>query len=216
MGQASHNHLVCAMLLLLIMLAFGCRTSQAPKFYSLTPIKTEKAAGPSAAVKGGINVTVGPVRMPDYLDRPQIVTRSGNNELKLAEFDRWGGSLDNDMNQVLVENLSILLPRDRYFITRWSPTLASDLPSAYRVEVVVERFEGNLGKTVVLKAQWGVTGEENSPPLTRQSQISEKVRGRGYDDQVAAMGRALEKLSREIAATIKSLPVLKGGASPPH
>jgi uncharacterized lipoprotein YmbA len=72
-----------------------------------------------------VSVSIAPVEVPDYLDRLQIVTRDGNNGLKLAEFDRWGGSLGENIATVLVENLSLLLGSDRVFTY---PRLSPEIP----------------------------------------------------------------------------------------
>ena len=55
-----------------------------------------------------VAVVVASVRLPQYLERPQIVTRSGDNRLQLAEFDQWGGNLYQDMTRVLAQNLARL------------------------------------------------------------------------------------------------------------
>jgi hypothetical protein len=148
---------------------------------------------------------VGPLRLPDYLDRPQIVTRSGRNEVHLAEFDRWAGSLDEDVTMVLVENIADLLPADGFFVTRWSPILETQLHSLYWVELLVQRFEGTPGGSVELKAQWGLFSKDKRFILKRQADITEPVNGAGYDALVGAMSKALEKLSRDIADGLVSV-----------
>ena len=150
-------------------------------------------------------IAIGPVRIPDYLDRPQIVTRSGKNELKLSEFDRWAGSLESDVTRVLVEDISSLLPADRFSVVLWTPYLESQVPASYRVEVLVDRFEGTLGDSVLLKAQWGVFAEDGSLLLKKESRISEQMNGSSYDALVAAMSSALERLSRDIFGGIMSV-----------
>jgi hypothetical protein len=150
-------------------------------------------------------IAVGPVRIPDYLDRPQIVTRSGKNELNLSEFNRWAGSLGDDVNRVLVEDISSLLPADRFFVVRWTPYLASQVPVSYNVELHVDRFEGTLGDSVLLRAQWAVLGKGKRLLLKKESRISEQMNGSSYDALVAAMSSALERLSRDIADGIGSV-----------
>jgi hypothetical protein len=41
--------------------------------------------------------------------------------------------------------------------------------------------------------------------VARESMISEAVDGKGYDALVAAMGRAVEKLGKEIAVSLTTL-----------
>jgi len=65
---------------------------------------------------------VGPVELPEYLDRPQIMTCESRNELQFAEFDRWAGSLEKAFSRVLAVNLSILLSTDRVAVYPWKTT----------------------------------------------------------------------------------------------
>jgi len=158
-----------------------------------------------ASPEQNLIIAIGPVRIPDYLDRPQIVTRAGKNELKLSEFDRWAGSLENDVTRVLVEDISSLLPTDRFSVVRWIPYLESQVAASYRVEVIVNGFEGSLGDSVLLKAQWRVFTDNRRLLLERESLIREQINGNSYEALVASMSSALEKLSRDIAGGIGSV-----------
>jgi uncharacterized lipoprotein YmbA len=183
----------------------GCASSSPSKFYQLNPTGAQTSVTRDEPRLGSVIVSIGPVRIPDYLDRPQIVTRSGKNELNLAEFHRWAGSLESDVARVLVEDISSLLPADRFFITRWAPFSESQLPVSYKVELRVDHFEGTLGDSVLLKTQWGIFSREKGLLLKRETSISEQVNGATYDAMVEAMSRALERLSRDIADSILSV-----------
>jgi uncharacterized lipoprotein YmbA len=172
------------------------------RFYTLSPSITPGA--PSKTVPGdqGIAVAVGPVTVPDYLDRPQILTRLGPSEHRLAEFQRWAGSLEEDISRVLAENLSALLSQNNVTVLRWG---RGAYPSSveYRVGVDVTRFEGTIGESVTLAARWYVFGEKEKKILSaRESIVKERVAGQDYNALVEAMSRALATLSREIAAAI--------------
>ena len=67
----------------------GCAGSESVRYYVLSATP----AGPVGAAVRDIPVGVGPVELPEYLDRPQIVTRTSQNELNVADFDRWAESL---------------------------------------------------------------------------------------------------------------------------
>ena len=45
----------------------------------------------------GIKIALGPVSLPQHLDRPQIVTRVGENEFKLDEFNQWAETLSDNI-----------------------------------------------------------------------------------------------------------------------
>lgn len=190
---------------LLVVILAGCASSPSSKFYQLNPLQNRTSITPDAFPEQNQIIAIGPVRIPDYLDRPQIVTRSGKNELKLSEFDRWAGSLESDVTRVLVEDISSLLPADRFSVVRWTPYLESQVPASYRVEVLVERFEGTLGDSVLLKAQWAVFAKDKRLLLKKEAEIREEMNGSSYEALVAAMSSALERLSRDISGGINSV-----------
>ena len=79
------------------------------------------------------------------------------------------------------------------------------MPASYRVEVLVERFEGTLGDSVLLKAQWAVFAKDKRLLLKKEAEIREKMNGSSYDALVAAMSSALERLSRDISEGINAV-----------
>ena len=180
----------------------GCASSKVARFYTLSPLSAPGEPSRTIPAEQGIAVAVGPVAIPDYLNRPQILTRSGPSEHKLAEFERWAGSLEEDISRVLAENLSVLLSPDNVTVLRWGRD-ATSFPAEYRVGVDVTRFVGTIGESVTLAARWTVTQEGDKKILSaRESIVKEPVEGPNYDALVGAMSRALATLSREIAAAI--------------
>ena len=188
-----------------VVLLAGCASSPPSKFYQLSPLQNRTVVTRDASLAKTEMIAVGPVHLPGYLDRPQIVTRAGKNELRLSEFDRWAGSLDSDVTRVLVEDISGLLPADHFSVVSWIPYLESQVPASYRVEVIVDRFEGTLGDSVLLKAQWEVFDPNRSLLRKRESLIREQINNDSYDVLVTAMSSALERLSRDIAGGIRSV-----------
>jgi len=204
MKNTSSYLLVASALWLLVVALGGCASSPSSKFYQLSAAGGQAAEVRDVSRQGGEVVSIGPLRIPDYLDRSQIVTRSGKNEVKLAEFDRWAGSIEDDIIRALVEDISAQLPAGRFFVIRWSPLLDSQLSSSYRVEMIVSRFEGALNGAVTLKAHWGIIGKDKGFLLRKESIVVEQVSGSGYDAYVNAMSRAIERLSQEITDSIVS------------
>jgi uncharacterized lipoprotein YmbA len=180
----------------------GCTSTKMARFYTLSPLSAPGEPSKTVPAKQGTAVAVGPIAIPDYLSRPQILTRSGPSELKLAEFERWAGSLEEDISRVLAENLAVLLYKDDVTVFRWGGD-AYLFPAEYRVGVDLMRFEGTIGESVTLAARWSVSREEDKKILSaRESNVREPVEGQDYDALVGAMSRALSTLSREIAAAI--------------
>lgn len=149
-------------------------------------------------------VSLGPLSIPDYLDRPQVVTRSGQNELSVDDFHRWAGSLENDMSRVLIEDLSALLSPDRYQVIYWIQSAPSHAATGYRVTVDIIRFDGTRGDSVSMKAHWTIFRKDRDA-VVMQAAVTERINGNDYPALVEAMSRAVESLSRNIADTIMSL-----------
>jgi hypothetical protein len=187
----------------------GCRTSPA-RFFVLTPTAAyETSARPSAPYPPAPSCGIGPISIPDYMDRAQIATRTSANEVRLAEFDRWAGSPRENVERVLAENLSALLPSDQVSVVTWRRGGSLQ----YRIAIEVSRFDVQLGKQVLLNATWTVFGADGTTALlARESSIHEPVNGGDYAAAVAAMSQALGDLSREVAEGFKTVLPEKGGA----
>jgi uncharacterized lipoprotein YmbA len=145
---------------------------------------------------------VGPVRLPGLLDQPQIVTRPGADEIDRAEFHRWAEPLADSVPRVLAENLAALRKAERVTLFAW------DSAQAVQRQVVVDvmRFDGALGGDVVLDARWRILATDGKELAANRSLLTQPTGGTGYPAVVAAMSRALAALSREIAATLETLP----------
>lgn len=186
---------------LLFLTAAGCAPTPPSDFYVLTPMA---AAGDSAAApsRESVSVSVGPVKIPEYLNRVQIVTRAGQNRLDVNEFNRWGGSLASNLSTVIAENLSVLLGTDEVYVF---PTQDPVSPR-YRVVLSVAKFDGALGESAMLDVRWLITGPRRREQLASgRTAIRETPDGSDYESYVTAQSRAVEVLSREIAAEIVSL-----------
>lgn len=184
-------------------LAMGCSRTPTPRFYTLHALTDAGENEPGTRVDSGVAVGLGPITFPQYLDRPQIVTRVSPNEVTFAEFHRWAEPLRDDFSNNLARNLSILLPTDRVAVYPWK----SRTPVDVQVKIDVIRFDGELGKRVVLEAAWVLFGKDVADPLlSRASVLSEKVDEKGYEGLVEAQSRAIAGLGREIAEAIRALP----------
>ena len=139
------------MLGLLLGLLTACASSPPSRFYVLTPLP--EADGRNSDIRGGeLSIGIGPVVFPQFLDRPQLVVRDGSNRLELQEFNRWGGTLQDDFLRVWGENLGYLLDTSRILIF---PS-ESRAPIDFRITAEVVNFEGRQGGEAILKVRWAV------------------------------------------------------------
>jgi len=202
----SFGIIVSGMMIMILHLA-GCGTSAPAKFYTLTSVNIPSLAEKRVTLEKYVPVAIGPVEIPDYLDRSEIVTRAEQNQLILSEFHLWGGALKSDINRVLIENISSLFASDGISVVTWKATTTE----AYRVLVVLNRFDASPNGNIILKARWAVIEKEGKTfEFFRESDITLPVKGSSYSVVVAAMSEALGELSKDIAMGIKSVVKKQG------
>ncbi len=193
---------------LCLMLLVGCASSTPSRHYLLNPVPGQGAAQ-RAVDETCVSVGVGPIKLPEYVQRPQIVTLTTPNEIFLSYFDLWAEPLIDSVPRILAENVSRLLCTKEVLLFPWRPSRVPD----YRVEVEVLQMDGMLGRAVSLEAWWSVSyGGEKKTRVTRKSSYSEPVAGRDYEALVQAHSRTLAALSRDIAGALKEVQK----ASPPQ
>lgn len=195
--------LICYMMVLV-----GCVTAaSAPsRFYLMSPLPETQSTPQSTEGESCFAIGIGPVEFPAYLDRPQIVTRLNENELRLAEFDKWAEPLKDNFTRVLAENLSTLLCTDPIAVFPWRGSIAID----YQVAAELIRFDGNLGGAVTLIPFWTILGKDGRQThVSKRTIYTEPVEGQSYKALVSAKSRAVAAFSRDIAAEIKNLLIGK-------
>ena len=181
------------------LLLAGCGTTAPAKFYMLSAAPTSGAAG---AVRGDKVIGVGPVTLAEYLDRPQIVTRTSANRLELADGHRWAEPLTENVVRVLTENLSAVLRTDRVAAYPWKRSQAVD----FQVRVQVVQFDAGPDGAVNLVARWSVQGRDGKELAPwRRSSFSIPAAPGNYESLVAAHSEALARLSRDMAAELQRL-----------
>jgi len=180
----------------------GGGTQQTTKFYVLNSLYSSKGDLKTQTLKDDLTIGVGPLDLPQYVNRPQIITRTSANELEVAPFARWGEPLEENCSRVLAENLTVLLSTDRVIVYPWKRTT----PIGYQVVVEVTRFDGALGGDVSMRARWTLLGDDGEKVLlTEYSSLNARTDASTYEALVAAQSQMLADLSREIAEEIKAL-----------
>ena len=170
----------------------GPRADQSTFYLLNSPLTL--AEGPPLAVVLGL----GPITVPGYLDRPQIVVRLSENEIALAESERWAEPLADNLARALGENLSKLLPTSSYVAYPWYESAAPD----YGIALAVLRFEADATGAVVLDATWQLTAGHGVID-EGATLVEESAGGPDRTATVAAQSRALAELSRQIASAVR-------------
>lgn len=188
------------MLLLLtcILLLAGCGRSVPVSYYQLAPVKGEAATGKAAAASTMI-IGIGPVRLQEHLDRPQLITRSGANRLQLADSHRWAEPLAENIAWVLRENLSTLLGTEHLLLYPWERSTRVNA----QVTLEILHCEGMDSETAQLTALWSISDRDGKPLLPpRRSSYQVPPATPDQEGLAGALSEALAQLSREIAGEL--------------
>lgn len=170
--------------------------SPVTRFYSLEPVSLGES-GPTTARP--LSLGVGPVTLPDILDRPQIVTRSGEHAVELAEFHRWAGDLKADLTRLLALRLGAKLGTDRISLYPWPRQRELD----YQLRVDVLRFGGELGGELWLTGNWTLlSGKGNEERLFEGFDLRAAAPSADYAIQVQTLSGLVQALAERIADRI--------------
>ena len=182
----------------------GCisvSNSPTSRFYALRTLDKSQISQtldfPSDRIIG-----VGPVKIPEFLNRPQIVTEDKNNMFTFAEFDRWGESLDSAINRLLNENLTFILPTASIEIYPWNLFI----PVRYKVYIDVVQLKSRLDQDLYFVAQWSVIDlKAKKMALTKRSEFRQPIKPHNYSGLAEALSSVCASLSNEIAQELVSL-----------
>jgi len=188
--------------LTLALLTAGCLGGDQPEAQYFT---LSTAAAPDDAPLANLpelGVGLGQVDLPRYLDRSELVTRSGAHELEVRNLQRWGGSLRGDVARVVADDLGRLLGTARIAIY---PAEAR-FPVSYRVLLELIEFGSAPGQPVRLRARWTLAGADGRALAVGEANVEQPPASSSWEDYIGAHRQALGVVTHEIAERIAAMP----------
>lgn len=184
--------------LLMIALA-GCATPAKPRYYTLSG--DIAPASNTASISPEFRVAIGPVTLPEALDRPQIVLRIAPNRYAISDSDLWSESLKREIPRVLAQDAGQRLRAAQ--VAAYFQYGGQD--ADYRVLIDVRSFDAVPGVSATLDAAWSVRGRAGARLHEARSVLVERVNAAGIAALVSAQAKTLSALAREIAAAVNAL-----------
>jgi len=180
-----------------VLLSQACTTTPSAQFFTL-----EGSPPPAGTAPSPLTFALGPIDLPEYLDRTQIVTRAGGNRLFVDEFNRWGGPLYEEIDRVLTTYLAGGLGSERVY--SYPSRVVAD--ADYRVALEVRRFDGALGDEVTLDVAWSVVDDRTGDVVqTRQASYSGRAVATDYGAYAAALSELLTRLGDDLIRQLGGL-----------
>ena len=175
--------------------------SPTPRFYALSAVN-ETQVSKKINIAPDVIIGIGPVKIPEYLDRPQMVTKNKEKMLQFAQFDRWGESLDLGLARLIREDLTVMLPGAKLTLYPWNPSIAVK----YQVIVEVVQLDSELDKDMFFVVQWTVIDVQNSKTvIIKRSEFRQPIIPQNYSGLAKTLSTACASLSSQIAQALGTL-----------
>jgi uncharacterized protein len=191
------EHFYVSGLALAVLLATACSFlkphADAAQYFVLTSQESKAPASPTQIVLG-----VDRIELPEYLIRPEIVTRTESNQLKFTDNERWGEAIKDGFSRTLRNDLE----------NRLGPGHVVGAPFDSRpplvVDVEVRRFERVASEGAVLEGSWTLRDKSGAAIVTKQMRLREPIAGDDTRATVVALSSALAALAAEIAEAARA------------
>jgi uncharacterized lipoprotein YmbA len=171
------------------------------KYFVLTAMTDAGTPGTASAAANGTSdlvIGIGPIEFPDYLRRPEVVTRTSPTTVEISDVDRWAEPLDTAFARVLSEDLSRLLGTQRMVTYPWYQSNRVD----YQVECNVIHFETGSNGGSQLHAQWSIRDGAGKLLIAKESDITD-TEASGDKSPSASLSHDLGNLSQQLASQIR-------------
>lgn len=127
-------------------------------------------AAPASGAAGGSKfaVFVEPARVPELVDRPQMIVSISDSQVVPLEQQRWAEPLRAQIARVVALDLARVLPSARVSANEYVLD-GVESSKGYRVTLDVQRFETRPGEAAAIEVAWTVrrggdgTGAESGP-----------------------------------------------------
>ena len=188
--------------ILFIIFISGCAKNSKPIEYYMLDASVGLSSNELIENDSGPLIGLGPIRLPEYLDRFQMVVAVSENKYKLIDNHRWAEKLDQNVSLALFKSLPAQLGTDRMVRYPWPQRPGVDF------QVKIDILEFNIDQTGQsrLVAQWSIKSKDKTL-LNKRSSFTAEASSTDIDKMVEAQSECLTKLGQEIAVNLK--PLLK-------
>lgn len=171
----------------------GCNVVPPATFYQL-----QQSATDVASRENNVTVLLGPLRVADYLQRENMLQREADGSLSLSQQARWAGSLQDDIGQLLLRQVSAQLGSSR--ISLYPDRVGIEAQA--QIVLSISRLDSGVQQPAVLEAQWRLLDGKGTLRNSRVLRFEEAHNGE-VSDQVRAQSDLLGQLSKQLVDALQ-------------
>ena len=161
----------------------------------MAPVRTEETKA---------HLIVGPVQLPEYLNRRGLAIQMDSNQIQTANHHFWAEPLEEAISKVLVRDIaslasSVTVDRDA---GRWTDS------SDCRLRIEFDKFHATDRSRVVTNGRYWVSSSESG--FKQEFEVTETLSADGHAHAVEALRRSLKALATQITDAIESNSLCSG------
>lgn len=177
----------------------ACGSSPAVRYFTLQgPVDQRTSSTLTADAMAARSVQLVSLSVPEAVDRPQLVLRTGDNTVRVDELARWAEPLKRSLSGVLAAEMMQALGGAPVLLRS-----GGSEETAWKLSVDVLRFDARQGQDVALEAVWSLRSRSDGKSFSRRSVAQETVAGESLEAIVAAQSRAVASLARDVARLVE-------------
>ncbi len=170
------------------------------EFYRLSADVGLKQNAKSAVNSKEVIVGLGPIRIPEYLNRPQIMVAISDNQYSISEEHRWAENLDQNILLALYKVLPAQLNTDHVLRYPWSQR--QDIN--YQVSIDILDLTINPQGQSQFIAQWSIKVKEKAN-IDKRFECSLPASRVDYALMVKVQSQCLTQLGQAISKSLNEL-----------
>ena len=186
---------------IVVIVLFGlmaCGSNPVEDYYYSLVLAADDVMAPVDTEETKAHLIVGPVQLPEYLNRRGLAMQIDSNQIQTANHHFWAEPLEEAISKVLVRDIANLasgmtVDRDA---GRW--TGSGDC----RLRVEFDKFHATDRSRVVSSGRYWLSSSDSD--FKQEFEMTERLSADGHAHAVAALRRSLRTLATQITDTIES------------
>ncbi len=170
------------------------------EFYRLSADVGLKQNKKTVGNSKNVIIGLGPIRVPEYLNRPQILTAISDNQYFLSEEHRWAERLDQNILLALYQVLPTQLNTEHVLRYPWSQRQEID----YQVSIDILDLTIDAQGQSHLIAQWSIKPKDK-PDIDKRFECILPASTFDYGLMVKAQSQCLTQLGQVLAKSLNDL-----------
>lgn len=146
------------------------------------------------------SISVSKVGLPEYLDRPQMITIDETSpKIEIAEFHRWGENLSGMIQRKTANDLSLYLP---------AATIADSAEEIQKanwdVKIEIIRLDMIKQGKVLIEAKWYISNDKGKVVKSGSFIKTQNIKAK-YEEYAAEAANLLGEMNLEIAQALSKI-----------